>query len=161
MARFTQDREDLLLEATALVPRVMLRTIILGELCEAFAGFRCEALSIYFGPSPVYHFNSAGELRRAYIADLLVKAEEGRLVGTVRHRTAREVVLSSTPLSPEKAEQLAAELTVRLSELRGNLERGQFELVGQSPHQGNGVNRLQTWLADWPGFKIATIANVN
>jgi hypothetical protein len=161
MARFTKDREDLLLEATALVPRVMLRMTLLCEPCEVFAGFRGQSLSVYFDASPVYHFNRAGELRRAFIDDQLVKAEQGRLVGTVRERSPTAVVLASTPLSGVAVERLAAGLCSRLAEVRGNLNRGEFELVGQTPPGGEGVDRLRAWLAAWSGFRIAAVANVN
>ena len=161
MARITQDREDLLLEATALVPRAMLRTSIAGTACEVFAGFRGDSLSIYFGPSTVYHFNAARELRRAFINDRLIKAEDGQLVGAVRVRSDTAVVLASSPLSNQESEQFAAEIGVLLTELADNLARGEFELVGQSPHDGDGVSRLRAWLAAWPGLKIAAAANVS
>ena len=76
MARITQDREDLLLEATALVPRAMLRTSIAGTACEVFAGFRGASLIIYFGPSTVYHFNASRRSRRAFIYGRVITAEE-------------------------------------------------------------------------------------
>lgn len=40
MARHTEDREDLLRDATALVPRVMLQVEIEERTVEVFAGFR-------------------------------------------------------------------------------------------------------------------------
>ena len=161
MARMTQDREDLLREATALVPRVMLRMTILGQPCEVFAGFRGESLSLYYGASPVYHFNQAAELRRAYLDDRLVKAEKGRLVGAVRKRTATEVALVSAYFSPDEVEQLTAELTMRLGQVRGNLEQRTFDLIGQEPPDAPAVDRLQAWLVGWPGLSIAATANVN
>lgn len=161
MARITQDREDLLLEATALVPRVMLKTQIKGKPSNVFAGFRGESLSVYFDASPVYHFNRSGELRRAFIGECLFKAANGQLVRTVRERSATQVVLASTAVTVEQAKQLAVDLTARLQELQGNLGRGDCELVGQVPPDGNGLSRLETWLAEWSGFKIARVANVD
>jgi hypothetical protein len=161
MARITRDREDLLLEATALVPRVMLRMAILGEPTEVFAGFRGDSLSIYFGSTPVYHFNDVGELRRAFVDDCLIKAEAGQLIGAVRERSDEQVVLASTPLSTADRAQFAADLSARLTELREGLKCESFELVGQSPHEGDGVKRLRSWLADWLGLKIAAVANIN
>ena len=67
MARDESDREDLLREATALVERIELAPADAADDEHIVAGFRRDgALSIYFGADPVYHFNSAGELRRAY-----------------------------------------------------------------------------------------------
>ena len=68
---------------------------------------------------------------------------------------------ASSPLSTQESEQLAAEIGVLLTELADNLARGEFELVGQSPHDGDGVSRLRAWLAAWPGLKIAAAANVS
>lgn len=160
MARITKDREDLLLEATALVPRIMLRMTVLDQSCEVFAGFRGQSLSLYFGSTPVYHFNSAGELRRAFLDDQLIKADAGRLVSSVRQRSATEVALVSTPLTDDAVAQLSAELTSRLAELLHNLDRGRFELVGQVPANGHIVDRLRAWLADWTELRIASVANV-
>ena len=160
MARITKDREDLLLEATALVPRVMFRMTSLCQSCEVFAGFRGQSLSLYFSASPVYHFNGAGELRRAFLDDQLIKAEAGRLVGSVRQRSATEVALVSTALAGEAVERLSTELTTRLAELSDNLSQGKYELVGQVPPDAHAAEQLQAWLADWPGLKIASVANV-
>jgi hypothetical protein len=42
------------------------------------AGFRTSGSDFFFGAEPVYQFNTAGELRRAYCDDLLIKASRGR-----------------------------------------------------------------------------------
>jgi hypothetical protein len=161
MARITQDREDLLREATALVPRMMLEMEIQALHGEVFVGFRGDSLSVYFGASPVYHFNSVGELRRAFLDDRLIKAESGQLVGSVRERTSHEVALISTPLSPAELECFLAGLTGRLRELCSNLDAGAFTVVGQFPSDSNIIDRLRTWLVNWQGPRVANVANVN
>ena len=56
-------------------------------------GFRRDgALSIFFGDDPVYQFNAAGELRRAYCDGLLFKAVRGRLVSLRRVRGQHDEV---------------------------------------------------------------------
>jgi hypothetical protein len=160
MARITHDREDLLREATALTPRVVLAMDIEGERCEVFAGFRGESLSIYFGPSPVYHFNATGELRRAFLDDGLIKAESGQLICLVRERSAPQVVLASTPLSAEESGKFLDQMSNRLSDLRCHLSRREFEIIGQVPDDSDAVSRLTQWLTDWPGPRIADVANV-
>jgi hypothetical protein len=73
MARDETKREDLLAEATALVERIQIVSQSAGTIT---AGFRANgALSLFFDEDPAYHFNSAGELRRAYCAGLLIKAD--------------------------------------------------------------------------------------
>src|SRR5690606_4241518 len=92
MARQEQDREDLLKEATALVERVELAIDGMPE--HVVVGFRADGCaSFYFGPEPVWHFNTSQELRRAYVGGLLYKAEQGRLVSLQRNRTSGQVQL--------------------------------------------------------------------
>ncbi len=83
MARDEQDREDLLREATALVERVELAPTDNEAGEHIVIGFRAGgAASVYFGGDTAYHFNSDGELRRAYADGLLYKADIGRLTST-------------------------------------------------------------------------------
>ena len=90
MARDQSSREDLLREATALVERIELR--IAGPMSvkhdrddHVVVGFRANgSASFFFGEDPVYQFNSAGQLRRAYCGGLLIKAAHGRLVSLQR-----------------------------------------------------------------------------
>jgi hypothetical protein len=160
MARLAQDREDLLREATALVPRVMLRMPMCGATCEVFAGFRAGAASLYFGADPVYHFNSEGELRRAFVGDHVIKAAAGRLHVWQVERTTEEVAMQSRVLAPAAEQEFGAALVSRLAELRETLTRQEFELVGQVPADSQAVDQLQTWLAEWREFKVAAVANV-
>src|SRR5881396_2480403 len=92
MARIEQDREVLLAEATALVQRAELE--IPGPTEHVIIGFHSNGCgSVYFGPDEVYHFNTAGELRRAYRDGALYKAERGRLIRLTRQRASAEVQL--------------------------------------------------------------------
>ena len=78
MVRDERDREDLLAEATALVERISLRIdpqqepVVIGFRRDGSASFYCAA-------EEVYHFNSAGQMRRAYVDGQLFKATAGRL----------------------------------------------------------------------------------
>ena len=83
MAREEADREDLLGDATAFVERIEWRLPSGDPTAQSdppgqivFAGFRADdAVSFYFDADPVYHFNAAGQLRRAFCQGLLLKAE--------------------------------------------------------------------------------------
>jgi hypothetical protein len=145
MAQEIHKREDMLRDAKALLPRFQLRV---GGNCRAelFAGFRGDALSLYFGEDPVFHFNAAGELRRAYADGRLIKAARGRLVAMTRRSTDEAVTLVSDQLSEEAQMQLLADMTRRLADLQAALGAGDFVVAGQEPPDGRAVERLQDWL---------------
>ncbi len=160
MARHSQDREDLLRDATAFVPRVMLRVPILGKSCEVFAGFRADAVSVYFSVNPVYHFNSRSELRRAFVDDRIIKAERGLLVAWEPQRSADAVTMQSRVLSPPERQEFGANLLEHLAELRVVLEQKNFDLMGQVPADCDAVSRLQSWLDQVTEFTVADTAGV-
>jgi hypothetical protein len=160
MARRSQDRENLLRDATALVPRVMLRMSILDESCEVFAGFRGEALSIYFNADPVYHFNSWCELRRAFVDGRIIKAECEQLFVWEPQRSADTVTMQSRAFSPVEQQEFGANLLERLAELRTALEQKNCELLGQVPAEGDAEIRLQSWLDQVTEFIVARTAKV-
>jgi hypothetical protein len=146
VARDAHDREDLLRDARGLSPRLEL---VVGQGSEAFtlfAGFRGESLSLYFGQDRVYHFNDHGELRRAYLDDVLLKAEQGRLVAMSRERSASEVSLVSRELSAVEARALVDELARTLRGLGETLAAGTHEIIGEEPLGSDAIGRLLEWL---------------
>jgi hypothetical protein len=155
VAREIHEREDLLRDARALVPRVLLRVDVAGGSCEVFAGFRGESLSLYFGDDPVFHFNDRGELRRAFVNDRLIKAEHGRLVALERKRSESETALEGGPLNAKDEAALLEEVRRRLKALVEALEAQAVEVVGQVPDDGDAMARLSSWL---PGNHNPTIA---
>ena len=160
MARRESDKEDLLREATALVERVELEPAGAWESEHVIAGFRLDgAASIFFGSDPVYHFNAAGELRRAYCDSLLFKAAAGRIVSLRRERQQHEVQLLRHELT--ETEQLAflARLSGLLVGLTTALDTANYAVVGQVPYDADVVGRLQEWLAQHDGSKIAATSH--
>ena len=126
VARNEQDREDLLAEATGLTPRVEFadpqgRTVLVG-----FRG--SGASSVYFDAAPVYHFNSSGELRRAFIDGRIYKAEAGRLIALEKLRQAGQVVLQRHELSEKEMRNLLAAGAKRLRQFA--LERASRAVAG-------------------------------
>src|SRR5581483_2961892 len=114
-------------------------------------GFRRDgSASFFFGADPVYQFNSAGELRRAYIGGLLYKAERGRLISLRRQRTAAEVALVRTELQPNEADALLTTTRADLARLNEALISDRYALVGQVPQDGNALERIRQWLANLP-----------
>jgi hypothetical protein len=156
MAREESDREDLLREATALVERIELAPV--GESAgeHLVAGFRAGgAASFFFGADPVYQFNAAGELRRAYCAGVLIKASRGRLVSLKRERLATEVQLLSRELTDAEQAAFVATMADRLRRLVAVLDAGRYAVVGQVPADANVLSRVRTWLATHDGLRIA------
>lgn len=101
MARHSEDREDLFVEAVALVPRLEWRSNSASTTPIVF-GLRGRSLSIYVGSDLVDHFNAHGELRRAFRSGEMIKAEAGRLVGWRRERVEGRVEMNATDWSPER-----------------------------------------------------------
>ncbi len=160
MAREAHEREDMLRDARALVPRIMLRIELAGGAADVLAGFRGEALSLYFGDDPVFHFNARSELRRAFVADQLIKAERGRLVVLVPDRTQERTELQATPLGMNPESRLLAEIESRLRDLDSALAANRFEILGQQPSEGNALVTLQRWLAVRSGIRVANSPRV-
>jgi hypothetical protein len=150
MARQESDREDLLREATALVERVELAVAGYNE--PIVCGFRHDgSASFYFGGEPVYQFNATCQLRRAFIAGRIHKAEQGRLVAFSRERSATQVSLVRDELSDDESATLLATMQRHLSRLREALNGGSFVIQGEVPSGGDVAGRILRWLEALPG----------
>jgi hypothetical protein len=149
MAKFEQDREDLMREATALLPRAEIK---LNDDPETITfGFRRSGgLSIFFGADPVFQFNSQRELRRAFVRGKLIKAVAGRLQSLDRRREGKEVVLWSTELTPGEEDELLAAAQALLFSFSLAIGRGDYQLLQQVPPQADAVDRVQEFLARLP-----------
>ena len=131
MARHEAEREDLLAEARALVDRAEYQ--ISGMEQPLVGGFRANgALSLFFGEDPALHWNSQGELRRAYAGGLLYKAEQGRLVTLCRERTAQESALVRHELTDQEQQQFLDNQRARLLALRAQFDQGEFQLLREA-----------------------------
>ena len=155
MAREVHTRENLLRDATALTPRAQFRCPIDSVVIELFVGFRGSAPSFYFGEDPVYQFNSSGELRRAFVADEIIKAEKGKLIALPRQRTANQVEMVRRELIGQAQQALLDRLQEHLHQVRSALELGTLEILGQVPEEGNILQPLQEWLGSFDEPKIA------
>jgi hypothetical protein len=160
MARQESDREDLLREATALVERIEL--ILVGCAEPIVCGFRRDgSASFFFGADPVYQFNSIGQLRRAFVAGRLIKAEQGRLVALSRERSEHEIALVRHELADGESALLVADMGDRLSRLEQALQDGRYSVNGEVPPGANVAGRLLEWLKNRPPkIEIAAAPNV-
>ena len=161
MARKVHEREDLLRDATALVPRIQLRLTRNDSPLEVFAGFRQEALSFYFSEDPVYHFNNAGELRRAFVDDKLIKAEKGKLVAWSPDRNDERTDMLRHDLTAEEQEQFCRVMLEWFTWLRTELSAKRYDVVGQVPLDSDALERLEEWLANLDGVKVAKSPRVS
>jgi hypothetical protein len=161
MARREQAREDLLRDAKALVPRLQLRVPSPPLPDEVVvAGWRGDALSLFFGEDPAYHFNSEGRLRRGFIGGSLVKAEREQLVVLQRRRSSAGVELLAATLAASAADAMLRQIALHCDALRAALQTGRSLLVGEFPPQSGAVERLESWLACRPEIRAARHARV-
>lgn len=149
MAGNESDREDLLREATALVERVELSVPGFAE--PIVAGFRRDgSISFFLGAERVYQFNAAGELRRAFVDDLLYKAEAGRLVSLRRERSQGVTALLRRELDDAELTDFLSSMQRELRKLLEALNVGQTTIVGQVPAEGEVTLRIAAWLSALP-----------
>jgi len=164
MARSAQDREDLLRDATAYVSRVQLRFATAERQQIVFAGFRASgAASLFFDQDPVYHFNVSGQLRRAFVDDLLIKAEHGRLIQWQRQQREQEVAMLRKELNDEHQQDFCTAVLTRFSSLQQALASGNYTVDGQinaAPDEDL-ISHLQTFLQHFTTVEIASSPRVN
>jgi hypothetical protein len=149
MARHEQDREDLLAEAKNLIERASVHVSLCegSDPQEVVVGFRRDgSLAIYFAADRVYQFTSTGQVRRAYLGELMYKAVGAKLVSLDRVRTEHAVELVSQPLETAAQSQFLAEMKSYLDRLQSRLSSGDYEMIGQVPTEGNVVGRVVAWL---------------
>src|SRR5690606_8840540 len=95
---------------------------------------------------PVYQFNAAGALRRAFIGGLLYKAERGRLASLRRKRTASEVQLIRHDLPDDETALLLAEMMTRLFALRDAILSGTARIGAQVPADADVPSRCVAFI---------------
>ena len=156
MSRRVEARENLLRDATALSPRAQLRVPTEDQSWEVFVGFRkYQALSIYFGEDPVFHFNSSGQLRRAFVDDRLMKAEQGRLIELRSERSDSSVVLQRHELDDNQQRHFCDQLAQRLRVLTEAISKGLLRVESQIPEDANVVELLRECLARVQDVSVA------
>ena len=162
MARIENDREDLLSEATALVERVELVLLDDQQPAETVVvGFRKDgSASIYFGAEPVYQFNTANKLRRAFWRGELYKADRCVLIAMHRERHPTEVVLRRRDLTAEEYGRFREIMESNLLRLAQYFDAGSYRVVGQVPQQADVVGRAQRILPELIDAPLASSPHV-
>lgn len=144
MAREEHQREDLMRDARAMVRRAEIELPPLPSL--VMGKHPTGAASFFFGEDPVFHINSRGQLRRAYVAGRLYKAEGGELIEMERVRTPGQVELRSHTLSPSEREAFTTNVGHRLTDVVAHVDRGAYTLVAEVPAQSDVVDEIVAWL---------------
>jgi hypothetical protein len=146
MARQEQDREDLLLEATALVQRVEIR---LSDHSDSIViGFRRDGSgSMFVGSDPVFQFNNQNELRRGFLNGKLIKAENGRLVELTRVRTVNAVQLRRRELNSTETRAYVELFCDTARQTLAAIAQDELAIVGQVPENANVAASAARWLA--------------
>ena len=158
MARKSQDREDLLRDAKAFTTRLQLKVSWGEKSGIVFFGIRVgDAVSFYFDQDPVYHFNAAGKLRRAFVDGYLVKAEAGQLVRLHRQHKANETVMLRDEMTFGEQQIFCASVKQRLGKLLSVLVDGQYALEGQvaAAENQNVVDALKDSLESFSEICVA------
>ena len=123
MDRHEADREDLIREAVALKTRV--EWYVPGESEPVVTGVRSDlSLSIFFGQDLVYHFNSEGQLRRAYVDGFLFRTQGCTLARLQRKRSGAETILMRNDLTGLELAEFLASMRSRLAALRTAVQNG-------------------------------------
>jgi hypothetical protein len=150
MPHRSDEPEDLLAEATALVERISLR--VAGQDDDVVVGFRREhSASFYFGSDCVYQFTSDGKLRRALVGELLFKAEQRQLVSLHRETHEHAVELLRHVLDSAETQQFLARMREQLEWLHHALAKRNFSIAGQVPANADLVSRVDCWLDEFAG----------
>src|SRR5262245_43854962 len=149
MARVPEEREELLREARALVVRAEMEVDGFDE--PIVVGFRRSgAASFYFGQDVVYQFNTASELRRAYLDGEMYKTEQRRLVRLNRRRTNESLELVSHALTPAETTEFLSAAAARIYALQSALCENRYRRIGQVPHDRDVPKQIREWLAKLP-----------
>ncbi|MEM9353926.1 MAG: hypothetical protein AAGA92_13010 [Planctomycetota bacterium] len=163
MAQRPEKREDLLRDARAMPRRVMLHCVLEpgGDELEVFAGFRSNgALSLYFGEDPVYQFNAAGELRRAFVDDAIVKADGGRLARWGRENRAGQVEMHRHDLTDDEQRALLERMLNLIGRLRQAILNRDYKRAGSVPEGELVEEQVAAWIAEHEAIGVADSAGV-
>ena len=152
-------REDLIRTATALVQRVEFAIDRFSDLLVI--GFRSDgAASIFVGEDPVYQFNAARELRRAFRAGKLIKAASGKLVELTRGEAGHRVDMISRELTAQQHQQFLSELRKTLDQLQEALRQQEYRVTRQVPADQDVVRQTALWIDQLPSvIPVAQVAN--
>ena len=132
MTRQESDREDLIREAVAMPERGEFRVPGLDELVTV--GFRTTAaMSVFIGQDPVYQFDPAGRLRRAFVNGLLYRSQQSTLARLQRVRTETATQLQRSDLSQDDLSDFRTLMHQRLSCISDSIRNQTIQVIRAVP----------------------------
>lgn len=141
MARIEAEREDLMREATALVPRVELR--IPGMNGPIVAGYRADGrVCFYFNAECYYQFDAQGGLRRAYVHEHLYRTQGTKLAELTRQRSESSTELRRRDLADDELARFFEMMSPHAVQLCEAIESGAAVVVRQVPTDESILPRL-------------------
>ncbi|HIE97861.1 MAG TPA: hypothetical protein EYG03_02915 [Planctomycetes bacterium] len=152
MARTETDKEDLMVEATALVARAEFRRELNAEHKTtwriATVGFRKDgSFSVYFEQDPFYQFDVDGLLRRSFKDGLLFRTQSTTLAQLRRDRTDDRTTLARNDLSTDALEDFRRRMRIHLEELQNGFEAGTLAMLRSVSEDNDMQNRTPNFLA--------------
>ncbi len=122
MARIEEDKEDLMVDATALVHRAEFVRTDNEDASHTWrvvtVGFRKDnSLSVYFDQDPFYQFDATGLLRRALEDSFLFRSQTDTLARLHRARSEASTTLVREDLSPEQLNAFKQRMRQHVEEL--------------------------------------------
>jgi hypothetical protein len=123
MARTETDKEDLMVEATALVARAEFSRGVNTDPETAWrivtVGFRKDgSFTVYFEQDPFYQFDADGLLRRSFDGGLLFRTQSTTLAQLRRVRTDEQTTLSRMDLSADALESFRRRMRNHIEDLQ-------------------------------------------
>jgi len=132
MARIEADREDLFAELRSFPQRAEWRLRESGRLVTA--GRKHDgSVAIYLGGDPVYRFDVAGGLRRAFVDGSLYRTQGGTLARLTRERTATETTLRRIDLTAAERDDWLARMSREIAAAATAIRAGACELLRCEP----------------------------
>ena len=154
--RIETDREDMMAEAVNLRERIELK--VPGTDPPVAIGCNdLEHWSFYFGPEPMYRFDSGGQLRRAVRDGKLYRTQGETLAELTRVRRDELTNLERRDLSPAEVDAFLGLVAADLRHLNAEFTAGHCEVlreVGTSPEFMASLTSLLTHLTASP-LKLA------
>lgn len=150
MARESEDREDLLADATGLPVRGELSVAAKGTVIVGFRGDR--SASWFFGADPVFQFDPQHRLRRIYCDGVKYAVAGGVIVRLVQTPSNGRIQLTKEPLSEAEAAQLMQRWQSGIATVRDAIETNTHRWIGASVDIALLEIQVVQWLRDLPAL---------
>jgi hypothetical protein len=141
MARTEADREDLFAELRTFPLRVEWQRLE-GEAVVTGGRRGDGTVAIYFGGDPVYRFDGAGRLRRAFVDGALYRTQGTTLARLVREQTPTETLLKRCDLTPQELAAWLAEMSRRIDAFVREARLGKYQVRRCVPSQPEAASAI-------------------